>query len=358
MSTLPDSGYPASGGNRSRAEVQASIADMVGGSNKPDIKAVIDRAWDAAVRDFNTVPWAFTRVQDDIVIDSTMKAATAPPTVASTGSGVGFVLESGRTVTYWIEERIKVGSRVLQRNDAQPPGGQPQIVTLVGSGAVVKPVVTRPTQVNPNATHWALFATQTSGSSPSSDGAFPHAYEVGEADIATTTIEDQRTGINPGQPPNSAIYQSGEYDLSAPFRSPVRALALDGSGQTRYILTWVPWRDWTQKRPWQITTGSNPIWYTARNWYRNGKITFDPRPGTATTYPMIRLTYDTYILPAQGADARLDVPAEIDNAIFEATSLAVRRNILGRDAVGPDELREMQERYYELEIQWRDHPDY
>ena len=232
------------------------------------------------------------------------------------------------------------------------------IVTLTGSGSVVKPVITRPIQVNPEATHWALFATATSGGGSSTDAAYPHGFEVAEAAIAVTAIEDARVGINPGLPVSATIYQSGEYDLSAPFRSSVRALALDASGQTRYILTWVPWERWTQTRPWQITTGSNPLWYTARNWYKNGRITFDPRPGNATTYPMIRLTYNTYILPAAGADGRLDVPQEIDQAIFDAASVTVRRNILGANAVGPDELREMRERYFELEVQWRDHPDY
>jgi len=358
MSTLPDSGYPANGLNRTRAQVYADITDSVGGGNKPDVQAVVDRAWECAVRDFNTVPWKFTRTVDDIVIDSTMAASAAPPTVADTGSGVGFVLESGKTIRYWVEERIKSGARVLQRNDAQPAGGQPQMATLTGTGAAVKPVVTRPAQRNPDATHWALFATASSGVLASTDAAFPHGYEVGETAIANTTIEDTRTGINPGMPPNSAIYQPGEYDLASPFRSPVRAHALDASGQTRYILQWVPWREWSQKRPWQITTGSNPLWYTARNWYRTGKVTFDPRPGLATTFPIIRLTYNTYIITPEGAEARLDVPQEIDQAIYDATSVAVRRNILGRDSVGADELREQQERYYELEIQWRDFPDY
>jgi hypothetical protein len=357
MSTLDDSPYPQTGSNRTRAEVRVDIADMLGGANKPDIKSIADRAWARAVREFNAYAWSFNRVTDDIIIDSSMKANTTVPVVTNTGSGVGFTLESGRQIVYWIEERRKNGQRVLERNDTLDTTSGLVIVTLVGTGAVMRPVITRPAQLNPEATHWALFGTASTHAHESTDAAYPHGYEIAEVAMDVTTIEDNREGINPGMPANATIYQSGEYDLSSPFHNPVRAMAIDGSGQTRYGLTWIPWRRWTAYRPWQITTGSVPLWYTIRNWHQTGKVTFDPRPGSKTTYPMIRIIYSTpIVLP--GDSGILNVPQEVDDAIFQRASVIARRNTAGPGAVGPDELREEMERKLELEAKWRDFPDF
>lgn len=360
MSTVGDQNYPASGFNRTRAQVQQAIADLLGGANKSDIQAVADRCWEDAIRDFNTCPWSFARVTDDIVIDSTMKTNTTPPTVASTGAGVGFVLETGRKIQYWVEERIKSGNRILQRNDTAGPTQTPQLVTLTGTGAVVKPVVSRPAILNPDATHWALYGTPTSGSHQSATAAYPYGFLIGEAPIAQAGIEDTRQGINPGIVPNSDIYQGNEYDLTAPFRNPVRAILVDENGATRYALTWIPWRRWTTYRPWQITTGSSPIWWTARNWYKTGRIQLDPRPASQTTYPIVRIAYNTPILVPTGPDpeARLDVPVEIDQAIFRRASIIARRRHIGPASVSDTEIEEDRQAYYELEVQWRDHPDF
>jgi len=114
---------------------------------------------------------------------------TTAPTVASTGSGTGFTLTSGSTILYWIEERVYV-SGVLVKRSAAP---EATIATLTGTGALVKPVVTRPTTLNSDATHWALFGTSTNGT-------WPIGAEIGEVVIGTTTIEDTRTGTDPTFP--------------------------------------------------------------------------------------------------------------------------------------------------------------
>jgi len=124
-----------------------------------------------------------------------MLVNTEAPTVASTGSGTGFILSSGSTVTYWVEERYKEGSAIIKRNISEPTTSTTttESVTLTGTGVTVKPVVTRPTTVNTEATHWALYATTT-------DGTFSAGAEISEVVIATTTIEDTRTGTDPTIP--------------------------------------------------------------------------------------------------------------------------------------------------------------
>ena len=115
MPVLSGSGFPQTGANRTRAQVRDELADLSGGGNKPDIKAKADRAWDAAVREFNSVAWSFARVQEDIVIGSHMKDPLAP-TVTNTGSGDGFVLGASASIDYWIEERrTGIGSSGARR---------------------------------------------------------------------------------------------------------------------------------------------------------------------------------------------------------------------------------------------------
>jgi hypothetical protein len=121
-----------------------------------------------------------------------MLANVSVPTVALTGAGTGFTLSSNNTVTYWVEERVKVGSTITKRNSADST----TLVVLTGTGILVKPVITRPAVVNSDTTHWALFATAT-------NTPFPVGAEIAEVPIATTTIEDTRTGTDPGLPTGS-----------------------------------------------------------------------------------------------------------------------------------------------------------
>ena len=127
-----------------------------------------------------------------------MSVNAEAPTVASTGTGTGLTLSSGSTIVYWVEERYKVDGVIIKRSISQltSANASTESVTLTGTGALVKPVVTRPTTVNSDATHWALYATATNGT-------FPAGAEISEVAIATTTIEDTRTGTDPAIPSGS-----------------------------------------------------------------------------------------------------------------------------------------------------------
>src|ERR1041385_7028399 len=100
---------------------------------------------------YNNQHFTFNGVDRNRVISSDgtailhgMLAATAPPTVTNTGSGTGFTLSSGSTITYWVEERYKVGSTVVKRSASTVT----EAAVLTGTGALVKPVISRPTTVN------------------------------------------------------------------------------------------------------------------------------------------------------------------------------------------------------------------
>lgn len=121
-----------------------------------------------------------------------MLANTTAPTYTNSGVGTGFTLSSGITITYWVEERVKSGTTILRRN-AENGGTK---LTITGTGVLIKPVITRPAQLNPDATHWALFGT-------AAGGAFPTGAEIAEVAIATTGIEDTRTGTDPLLPGGS-----------------------------------------------------------------------------------------------------------------------------------------------------------
>lgn len=139
------------------------------------------------------------RVRDSAGVYSLlgMLANTTVPTVSrDAGVGTGFILTTGKTITYWVEERVKSGSTVVKRNASTSL----IIVTLTGDGSTDKPVITRPATVNSDATHWALFGTAT-------DGSFPTGAEIAEVSIGTTTIEDTRTGTDPLLP-SGAAYES------------------------------------------------------------------------------------------------------------------------------------------------------
>ncbi len=120
-----------------------------------------------------------------------MKANTTRPNLYyggdKGGSGNGFTGVSGTAVTYWVEERVKVGSLVTKRN----PCTSEETIKLVMAGATTyTPRIHRPPTVNSDATHWALFAT-------AGGGAFPTGGEIAEVAIGQDYIDDTRTATGP-----------------------------------------------------------------------------------------------------------------------------------------------------------------
>ena len=119
---------------------------------------------------------------------------TEAPTIGrDDGAGTGFTLGTGNTIVYWVEERVKDGDTILRRSGDNGT----TTATLTGDGTLDKPVITHLTAVNSDATHWALMGTATNGT-------FPTGAEIAEVVIATTTIEDTRTGTDPGLPAGTA----------------------------------------------------------------------------------------------------------------------------------------------------------
>jgi hypothetical protein len=362
MPVLGNEGYPQTGANRTRAQVRAELGDLSGGGNKTDIKAKADRAWDAAVREFNSVAWSFNRVQEDIVIGSHMKDPLQP-TVTNTGSGDGIVLTAGASIDYWIEERVKEGNRIIRRSAAVNPAVVKTIT--VGVETTWKPVITPGAMQNPDTTHYAIIRSGTYGPVPgvqsaSASSTFPNTgAELIELPVATASYEDQSVGVNPMQPSgaNGKLYFSGEFDLPFPFRNFTRAHWVDEQGHERTSLVFVPWRQATIFMS-RFTTVSRPIFVTLRNLHSQGKMILHPRPqGKNMVWPVIRLTYSTYIgIAGPEDDAVLDVPQEADTAIFMRAAEIFVARLKGANISAPMKPETLDARLA-LEQQYRDWED-
>jgi len=113
-----------------------------------------------------------------------MLAANAAPSVdVNLGAGAGFTLASPDTMSYWVEERVKNAAGAILRRSVSATA---TVTTITGTGAVVKPRVYRPIVINPDATHWAVYAT-------ANNGVFPIGAQIGEAAIGIAFIDDTRT---------------------------------------------------------------------------------------------------------------------------------------------------------------------
>ena len=94
--------FPATGTNRTRGQAQQELLEYVGGEDRGNAQRRAGLVWDASVREFNTVAWVFNRVIDDITLDSTMRDNLAAGNVTrDTGSGTGFMLDSGTSGQVW-----------------------------------------------------------------------------------------------------------------------------------------------------------------------------------------------------------------------------------------------------------------
>jgi hypothetical protein len=145
-----------------------------------------------------------------------MLAAVAAPTVSrDAGAVTGFILSSGNTITYWFEERVKSGTTIVRRSASAVA----TTVTLTGDGTTDKPRVSVPTLANSDATHVALFATETNGQ-------FPVGAEIAEIAVgAASFIDDTRTGTNPGFPsgdtyPTVAVELNSEATTTPKYGEP------------------------------------------------------------------------------------------------------------------------------------------
>ena len=131
------------------------------------------------------------------------------------------------------------------------------------------------------------------------------------------------------------INDQQEYTLPDKVRSPVRCHMVDSNGRTRTIVWWIPYTEWLLARPDQSTGASIPSRYTMQNIHETGNVILDPRPLTPFTYPTARLTYATWIDLQPTAGSKLDVPSDVDEAIFQlATAKLMSKNKrYGKEAI-------------------------
>jgi len=113
------------------------------------------------------------------------------------------------------------------------------------------------------------------------------------------------------------VAATADYTLSSNWRNPLRAQMVDSSNDTRDDVSWIKWSDWVSMFPDQSNTGSIPLFYTAINIHETGQVTVDPVPATTLTWPTLRLFYHRRIETPSSGDDVLEVPEEIEQAIFD-----------------------------------------
>lgn len=152
---------------------------------------------------------------------------------------------------------------------------------------------------------------------------------------------------------------SGESALPDDFRSASRLMLLNSDGETVDFITFRPWREWTLTDPSHGVVGGGPNSYTFRNEHSSHKIVLDPIPDqTATyTYPTLRLHYHTRIELAPADDNLLDVPVEVDEAIF-ALALAKFIKMQKGAKESLEYERDASFQRSEVEREWRDYRDF
>ena len=123
--------------------------------------------------------------------------------------GTGFTLSIGYTIHYWIEERVRDVYGVLLKRNAGAV-----YVTHTGNGTAQQPTLSHPATMNPDATHWALFASPT-------NTYWPTGALINEVAIGVPSITDTRTATDPGLPggevyPVTAVTLSSGLQMNVP----------------------------------------------------------------------------------------------------------------------------------------------
>lgn len=75
-SVVSTSAFPQDFGNRTRGEVLTEIASFYGGEDRASILNRAAKAWESAIREYNTWLWTFNRVTIDITLSSPSPAAS------------------------------------------------------------------------------------------------------------------------------------------------------------------------------------------------------------------------------------------------------------------------------------------
>lgn len=107
-----------------------------------------------------------------------------------------------------------------------------------------------------------------------------------------------------------------EFDLPTNFRTPLRAVFLDTLDREVESLPWVPVEEKLKGWPQEQSTTNKPQVYMAFNVHTQGKVRYWPRLIGTFTWPKVRHYYFRRIVHPTGPDDVLNVPEEVENAIF------------------------------------------
>lgn len=129
------------------------------------------------------------------------------------------------------------------------------------------------------------------------------------------------------------------YTLATDFRTPLRGQLLDSGGLSVYVLGWIPYELWQQYYFAQTNGTSLPTLYTAFNVHNQGLVRFEPFPTGTLTYPTAQLSYIRRVALATGNDDRLNIPMEVDEAVFQLAAAMLNERTKGADSDSSQRLR-------------------
>lgn len=119
------------------------------------------------------------------------------------------------------------------------------------------------------------------------------------------------------------------YSLNEQFRSPYRAAILDSSSVEQWQLMWVPHEIWFSTFSGSQSGSGLADYYTIFNAHNQGTVRLEPYPSGTLTYPTLRVQYLCNIQLATGNNDRLNVPMEVDEAIFQLAAATLRDRTRG-----------------------------
>ena len=113
------------------------------------------------------------------------------------------------------------------------------------------------------------------------------------------------------------VASTSTYTLTTTnIKKPVRAMVIDSSGNERWPVWWINYDEFRAMMSRRTNTGTLPRFYTSENLHNTGQIIYHPRLGATFQHPTIRHYIFTRIGLATGNSNRLNVPSEVDEAIF------------------------------------------
>lgn len=175
-------------------------------------------------------------------------------------------------------------------------------------------------------------------------------------DAAVREYNDVCWKFNRMQQDITLVADTKEYELNSDFRSPLRAQLLDSNSVGQQDLIWLPHHDWLRYFAGGSSGAGIPDYYTALNIHLTGLVRFEPWPMGTLGYPTAKITYFRRIVPASAESDVLNVPMEVDEAIFQLARAKMVHAKDGGDKAATDYLvaQRMKE---EVRREWRDWPE-